>query len=232
MIPKIYSTNNTARIFDHILQYFAHYIALATTTAPLPGTTTGISSTTATTITGAPTTSMSPTISTIPAVTGTTTKRCEEMQAIDEPTSRTIVVRPTDVPQEQKIAFQPTSTRGVSFPEDQRTPTIVVSFGRPAGVQSISIPRDRTPGANTQQFEVIFFRSDGSQINPTPIRSSTSPRDDPTRSAQLTVSEIPSTTPVSRLEIRVISTTDDRSPKGIILDIKACVEPITGSYLP
>lgn len=153
------------------------------------------------------------------------------MQAVDEPVSRNIVVRPTDVPQEQKTAFQPTSTRGVSFPEEQRTPTVVVSFGRPAEVQSISIPRDRTPGANTQQFEVTFFAPDGSQINPTPIRSSISPQDDRARPALLNLSEIPSTTPVSRLEIKVIRTTDDRSPKGVILDIKACVEPTTGSYL-
>ena len=165
-------------------------------------------------------------------MTGSTTKRCEEMQAVDDRTTRTIVVRPTDVPQEQKGAFQPTSTQGVSLPEDQRTPTIVLTFSTPAEVQSISIPRDRTPGANPQQFEVTFFAANGNQINQTPIQSSTSPRDDRTKPAQLTFSEIPSTTRVSRVEIRVVRTTDDRSPKGVILDIKACVEPSTGEYFP
>ena len=190
-----------------------------------------------TTVTGAPTTAAPLTTTGIPIttvltgttpVTGTTTKRCEEMQAIDESTIRSIVVRPIDVTPEQKNAFRPTSTQGVSFPEDQRTPTIVVSFGRPAEVQSISIPRDRTRGANPQQFEVTFFAANGSQINQTPIQSSISPRDDRTKPAQLTFSEIPSTTRVSRIEIRVIRTTDDRSPKGVILDIKACVEPTYG----
>ena len=161
-------------------------------------------------------------------VTGSTTKRCEEMQAINELTSRNIVVRPIDVPQEQKTAFQPTSTQGVSFPENQKTPTIVVSFGSPSEVVSISIPRDRTYGANVQQFEVIFFSANGSQINQTPIQSSSSPRDDQTKPALLTFSEIPSTTPVSRVEIRVIRTTDDRSPKGVVLDIKMCTESTAG----
>ena len=190
---------------------------------------------TSATTTAAPRTSTPVPISTITTspsgstpVTGTTTKRCEEMQAIDESTSRNIVVRPIDVPQEQKTAFQPTSTRGVSFPEDRRTPNIVVTFGRPAEVQSITIPRDRTPGANVCQFEVTFFAVNGIQINQTPIRSSTSPIDDQSKPPQLNLSEIPSTILVSRIEIRVIRTTDDRSPKGVILDIKACVEPSTG----
>ena len=52
------------------------------------------------------------------AATGTTTKRCDEMQAVDESTSKKITVSPTDVPEEQKAKFQPTSTEGVSFPKE------------------------------------------------------------------------------------------------------------------
>ena len=161
-------------------------------------------------------------------VTGTTTKRCEEMQAVDESTSRNIVVTPIDVPQEQKTAFQPTSTRGVTFTETPNIPTVVVTFGTPAEVQSITIPRDKTPGANTQQFSVVFFAPNGSQINRIPISSTISPINDPSTPAKIDATRIPFTAQVSRLEIQIYSTTDGRSPIAVILDIKACVEPTTG----
>ena len=53
------------------------------------------------------------------ATTGTTTQRCEEMQAVNEITSKNITVLPTDVPEEDKPKFQPTSPQGVSFPENE-----------------------------------------------------------------------------------------------------------------
>ena len=190
---------------------------------------------TSATTTAAPRTSASVPMSTITTasssstpVTGTTTKRCEEMQAVDEPTSRNIVVTPIDVPQEQKTAFQPTSTRGVTFPETPNVPTVVVTFGTPAEVQSITIPRDKTPGANTQQFSVVFFAPNGSQINRIPISSTISPINDPSTPAKIDATRIPFTAQVSRLEIQIYSTTDGRSPIAVILDIKACVESTTG----
>ena len=190
---------------------------------------------TSATTTAAPRTSASVPMSTITTasssstpVTGTTTKRCEEMQAVDEPTSRNIVVTPIDVPQEQKTAFQPTSTRGVTFPETPNVPTVVVTFGTPAEVQSITIPRDKTPGANTQQFSVVFFAPNGSQINRIPISSTISPINDPSTPAKIDATRIPFTAQVSRLEIQIYSTTDGRPPIAVILDIKACVEPTTG----
>ena len=84
---------------------------------------------------------------TSPRPTGTTTKQCEEMEAVDEAVSKKIEVTPRDLPKGQNVDFQPTSDKGVSFPEDQKKPTIVVKFDKPADVQSVTLPRDKTPGA-------------------------------------------------------------------------------------
>jgi hypothetical protein len=161
----------------------------------------------------------------------TTTKRCEEMQAVNEAVSKQITVTPTELPKGENIEFQPTSTRGVSFPTDERTPTITVNFGKPAAVQSVTIPRDKTPNANVQQFEVTFYSPDGKKINDKPILTNSSPKDDKTKPAQLDSTQTPSNTPVSRIEITIVHTTDDESPKGVVLDIKACTEITTGMFL-
>jgi hypothetical protein len=150
------------------------------------------------------------------------------MQAVDETVSKQITVTPNELPTGENVEFQVTSTRGVSFPKDDRTPTIVVRFGSPAEVQSVTIPRDKTPNANVQQFEVTFYGTDGNKINDKPILSSTSPKDDTTKPASLDITQIPSSTPVSRLEITIVRTTDGESPKGVVLDIKACTEITTG----
>ena len=152
------------------------------------------------------------------------------MQAVDEETSKQIVVKPVDVPEKDKPEFQPTSNKGVSFPEYQKTPTIVVNFGRPAEVQSVTIPRDKTPNTNVERFEVTFYAPDGSKINDKPIQSSSSPKDDNKKPARLHPSEIPSDRQVSRVEITIISTTDNQSPKGVVLDVKACTEITTGKF--
>ena len=159
---------------------------------------------------------------------GTTTARCAEMQAVDETVSKQITVTPNELPKGENIEFQVTSTRGVSFPKDERTPTIVVQFGTPAEVQSVTIPRDKTPNANVQQFEVTFYGPDGEKINDKPILSNSSPKDDTKKPARLDSTQIPSTTPVSRLEITIVRTTDGESPKGVVLDIQACTEITTG----
>ena len=153
------------------------------------------------------------------------------MQAVDEETTKKIIVTLVDVPQKEKPEFQPTSNKGVSFPEYQKRPTITVSFGTPAEVQSVTIPRDKTPNANVERFEVTFYAPDGSKINDKPIQSSTSPKDDNKKPASLDSTKILSDRRVSRVEITVLSTTDERSPKGVILDIKACVENKLGKYL-
>ncbi len=150
------------------------------------------------------------------------------MQAVDETVSKQITVTPNELPKGENIEFQVTSTRGVSFPKDDRTPTIVVQFGTPAEVQSVTIPRDKTPNANVQQFEVTFYGPDGEKINDKPILSNSSPKDDTKKPARLDSTQIPSTTPVSRLEITIVRTTDGESPKGVVLDIQACTEMTTG----
>jgi hypothetical protein len=150
------------------------------------------------------------------------------MQAVDETTSKKIVVTPTDVPDTQKTSFRPTSTQGVSFPESERTPTITVTFGKPADVQSVKIPLDKTLGANVEQFQVTFYSPDGNQINDQPISSIPSTTGDKTKPAHLDSTQIPSNTPVSRLDITVVKTTDNQSPKGVVLDIKACTESFAG----
>ena len=160
---------------------------------------------------------------------GTTTKTCEEMQAVDEQTSKQIKVTPVDVPQNDKPQFQPTSKQGVSFPNEEKTPTIIVYFGKPAEVHSVTIPRNQTYGASVQQFQVTFYSPSNQTINDKPILSTSSPKDDNNKPAQLTSSQIPSSTLVSRIEITIISTTNNESPKGVILDIKACTETTTGT---
>ena len=130
------------------------------------------------------------------------------MQAVNEAISKQIIVTPVDVPHQDKPKFQPTSPQGVSFPENETTPTITVNFGKPAEVQSITVPRDKTPDANVQQFEVTFYSPDGKKINDKPIQSNTSPKDDKTKPAQVESPQVPSNTPVSRAEITIISTTD------------------------
>ena len=160
--------------------------------------------------------------------TFTTTKRCEEMQAVDEETSKKIIVTPIDVPQKEKPEFQPTSNKGVSFSEYQKRPTITITFGTPAEVQSVTIPRDKTPNANVERFEVTFYAPYGSKINDRPIQSSSSLKDDNKKPATVDSTQIPSERKVSRVEITIISTTDERSPKGVVLDIKACTEMTTG----
>ena len=174
------------------------------------------------------TTLTTPSGQTTQSTTGTTPKKCDEMPAIDEQTARHITVSPTDLPESQKVSFQPTSPNGVSFPSDETTPTITVNFGKPAEVQSVVLPRDKTPNANVEQFEVTFYSTDGQKINQQPVKSAVSPSTDNKTPASLNPQDIPSDKPVSRLDIKVLSTTDGQSPKGVILDIKACTELFTG----
>ncbi len=166
--------------------------------------------------------------STTPAVTGTTTKQCEEMQAVDETVSTKITVTPNDLPPGANIDFQPTSKQGVSFPQNDTTPTIIVHFGKPATVQSVTIPRNTTPNANVEQFEVTFYSPDGKKVNDQPILSSSSPKHDKHTPATLDASQLPSNTPVSRVDITVTQTNDGQSPKGVVLDIQACTEAEAG----
>ena len=72
----------------------------------------------------------------------------------------------------------------MSFPTDEKTPNITVTF-KPAEVQSVTIPRDKTPNANVEQFEVTFYSSEGKKINDKPILSSSSPKDDRSQPAHL-----------------------------------------------
>jgi hypothetical protein len=161
-------------------------------------------------------------------VTGTTTKQCEEIQAVDEAVSTKITVTPNDLPPGANIDFQPTSKQGVSFPQNDTTPTIIVHFGKPATVQSVTIPRNTTPNANVEQFEVTFYSPDGKKVNDQPILSSSSPKHDKHTPATLDASQLPSNTPVSRVDITVTQTNDGQSPKGVVLDIQACTEARVG----
>ena len=181
-----------------------------------------------TTIEGSTVVSMTVTGLTSEAVSETTTKRCEEMQAVDEAVSKKITVTPNELPTDENVKFQPTNEQGVSFDETDHTPTITVYFEKPAQVQSVTLPRAQRPNANVQQFQVTFYSPEGNKINEKPILSSSSPMGDNSQPAQLDYTQIPSNTPVSRLEITIVSTTDNRSPKGVVLDIKACTEETTG----
>ena len=134
----------------------------------------------------------------------TTTKHCEEMQAIDEHVSKNIIVQPNPLPAGQNIDFPVTSPNGVSFPDNDLTPTIVVKFGQPAEVQSVTIPRDKTNGANVLQFEVVFYSPNGNKINQIPIQSNLSPEADNTKPAHIDSTQIPSTSQVSRIDITII----------------------------
>ncbi len=149
------------------------------------------------------------------------------MQAVDENVSTNIVVLPNPLPNGHNIDFQITSPKGVSFPDNDRKPTIVVNFDHPAEVQSVTIPRDKTNGANVLQFEVVFYSPKGDKINETPIESNLSPKGDETTPAHLDSTQIPSTSLVSRIDITVIQTTNDESPKGVVLDVKACTKSRT-----
>jgi hypothetical protein len=133
-------------------------------------------------------------------------------------------VTPNGLPEGENIEFQVISTRGVSFPKDDRTPTIHVEFRQPAQVQSVTIPRDKTPRANVQQFEVTFYSRDGNKINDRPILTNSCPEHDLEIPARLDSTQTPSNTLVARLEITIVRTTDGESPKGVVLDIKACTD--------
>ncbi|CAF4984223.1 unnamed protein product, partial [Rotaria sp. Silwood1] len=50
-------------------------------------------------------------------------------------------------------------------------PTITVQFDKPAEVHSLTLPRDKTPNGNVQQFEVTFYSPHGNKINDIPILS-------------------------------------------------------------
>ncbi len=166
--------------------------------------------------------------STTVALEATTTLECAEMQAVDEAVSKLITVSPNELPQGANVDFQPTSKQGVSFPNNDTTPTITVHFGKPAQVRSVTIPRDTTQNANVQQFEVTFYSPEGKKVNNQPILSNSSPQDDKYLPAGLDSSQIPSNTPVSRLDITVLKTTDSQSPKGVVLDIQACTKAGAG----
>jgi hypothetical protein len=193
-----------------------------------PASTTGSSQGTLTTGTPSVTTGSSQGTLTTGTASATTTKTCEVMQAVDESVSKQIIVTPVELPKGENVEFQPTSTRGVSFPKGDETPTITVNFGKPAEVHSVTIPRDKTPNANVQQFEVTFYSADGKKVNDKPILTNSSPTYDKTKPAQLDSTQIPSNTPVSRIEITIVDTTDNETPKGVILNIIACTEITTG----
>ena len=56
-----------------------------------------------------------------------------------------------------------------------------------------------------------------------------SPKDDKTKPPTVDTPQIPSDKPVSRVEITIVNTTDGKSPKDVVLDIKACTEPTRGT---
>ena len=173
----------------------------------------------------------SPTVTISRTSTLITTKWCEEIQAIDSSIIKNITISPNDISEAEKAAFRPTSSQGVSFPSNNRAPTIFVELNTPTEVQSITIPRDKTSEANVQQFEVTFYAPNNIKINDRPVLSNLSPRDDRTKPAQLDAFQIPSTTLVSRIEITIVLTTDSESPSGVILDIKVCKKPTTSKRL-
>ncbi|CAF5163312.1 unnamed protein product, partial [Rotaria sp. Silwood1] len=128
-------------------------------------------------------------------------------------------VKPKELPKDENLKFQPTSPEGVSFDENNLKPTITVQFDKPAEVHSLTLPRDKTPNGNVQQFEVTFYSPYGNKINDIPILSDSSPKEDKSKPAKLDSTQIPSDERVSRIDITIVRTTDDESPKGVVLDI-------------
>ncbi|CAF3933977.1 unnamed protein product [Rotaria sp. Silwood1] len=63
-------------------------------------------------------------------------------------------------------------------------PTITVQFDKPAEVHSLTLPRDKTPNGNVQQFEVTFYSPYGNKINDIPILSDSSPKEDKSKPAK------------------------------------------------
>jgi len=105
-----------------------------------------------------------------------------------------------------------------------------VNFAKPSEVQSLTIPLDKTLGANVQQFEVTFYSKDGQKLNDKPILTDLTLNRDQTKPATLDSTQIPSDKHVSRVAITIVLTTDGESPKGVILDIKTCSESTQGQY--
>ena len=158
----------------------------------------------------------------------TTVKTCREFQAVNEPVSLKISVTPIELPEGENIKFQPTSQQGVSFADYNLTPTITVPFDKPLQLRSITIPRDNTPSANTEQFEVTFYAPDGHRINQNTIFSNINSNENHSKAAQVGLTQIPSNTSVSKFEITILRTSDGRSPRGVVLDVKACIADETG----
>ena len=158
----------------------------------------------------------------------TTTRRCEEIEVIDETVSKRITVIPDVVSETEKVLFQVTSGVGVSFPADVLKPTIVVNFDELTEIQSITIPRHGNKSGNVEQFEVNFYSITGSPLNDRPILSSSSSEQDETNPAQVHSTQIPAHTLVSRVAIDILSTTDGKSPTSVMLQIKSCTKPRTG----
>jgi hypothetical protein len=152
------------------------------------------------------------------------------MQAVDESISKQITVRPNELPRGENVEFQVTSTRGVSFAESDKTPQITVPLGKPARVQSVTVPRDTIKGANVESFRVTAFGADNKPINSVPAQSSKSPRDDDKKPATVDLTRTLGSNLVSRVVIDIVSTTDNKSPKGVVLDVKACTEITSGQY--
>ncbi|CAF1321223.1 unnamed protein product [Adineta steineri] len=164
--------------------------------------------------------------STTVGASGTTTKQCQEMEAVDDAVSKTITVTPKDIDQNKKGDFKPDSKTGVNFPEEDKHPTINVPFGTPATVRGVSMPRDTT-NSNVESFKVTFYGTNNEPINKQPLEST--PSGGKNQPASLNPSQIPSDVLVKRVEITDIKTTDNQAPRGVVLDIKACTEATAGT---
>ena len=162
------------------------------------------------------------------ATSATTTEECQEMQAVDKFVSEKITVTPHELPKGENTEFQSTSTRGVSFREDDKTPIITVYFEKGAKVRSVTIVLTRIPNANVQQFSITFYSRGDKKINEKPILSNLSPKDDKNQPAHLDSTQIPPHIYVYKVVITLLRTTDNKSPKGVTLDIIACTEASTG----
>ncbi|CAF4321454.1 unnamed protein product, partial [Rotaria sordida] len=178
--------------------------------------------------TPAPTILTALTGSTTQPVTGTTPKQCEEMQAIDGNVSKQITTSSDKLPKSENTKFEPTSTEGVSFDAQNPRPTITVHFGRFATIRSIRLPRNKTRNGNVKQFQVTLYSPDESKINDKPILSNPTSEQDESKPAELNSNQIPADKLVSSLDITIVDTTNGEYPKGVILDIQACTQVVTG----
>ena len=145
---------------------------------------------------------------------------CLQTQAVDFAVSGQISVEDHVLTDIEKSNFQVSSGMGCSFPETMTKPTISVTFPKHVQLTCMCIPRSMVSQANVLEYSVTFYCDKGLKINDEPIVSKT----EECGAAVSGLSTLLRGKWVSRLTIKILSTTGRKSPQHVMLDIKKCVE--------